>query len=301
VQLRHLLQNWPLQIRTHYPEAWPETIRGLVIHSARWNNAMLGVIDPFRSYTQKQRDHFTQILRNYGFGEPDASRACFSSEQAVTLLREDAMTPYRGNSGSASLNDCHIHHLQLPVALFRAHGAATCTMRVTLSYFVAPNPSSSNHTLGSRYCYSGCLLRFRVKHKDEDVNAFKQHVSREAIENELQNDETRNLNDPSWALGAKLRGKAGSIVHDVWQGSAADLAQMDYIAVFPVKGWWASRSFPNETLWYHCHRRSIRYSLIVSIEISADVPLYTAISNLIGIPIDLETNGDDIKSGPQAR
>jgi len=262
---------------------------------------MLGVIDPFRSYTQKQRDHFTQILRNYGFGEPNASRAYFSSEQAVTLLREDTITPYQGNSSSAKLNDCHIHHLQLPVALLRDHGAATCTMRVTLSYFVAPNPSSSNFTRGSRYRYGGCLLRFRVKHKDEDVTAFKQHVSREVIESEPQNDEKRNLNDPSWALGTKLRGKAGSIVHDIWRGSAADLAQMDHIAVFPVKGWWAIRTFPKETPWYHCHLRSIRYSLIVSIEILADVPLYTEISNLIGIPIDLETNGGDIKSDSQAR
>jgi hypothetical protein len=95
------------------------------------------------------------------------------------------------------------------------------------------------------------------------------------------------LNDQSWALGAKLRGKAGSIVQDAWQGSAADLAQMDRIAVFPVKGWWASRSFPNGTAWHRCHRRSIRYSLIASIEISADVPLYAEISNLVGVPIDV--------------
>lgn len=277
------------QIRASYPDYWPETIRGLVVHSARWSNAMLEGIDPFSSYTREERTRFMQVLRSYGFGEPDSSRARFSSGQAVTLLREDTITPYRGAAGSATLNDCHIHRLQLPVALLRDHGSATCTMRVTLSYFAAPNPSSSNRIPGSRYRYGGCLLRFRVRHKDEDETAFERRVSRDAAEAEQQVGEPRNLNDQSWALGAKLRGKAGSIVQDAWQGSAADLAQMDRIAVFPVKGWWASRSFPNGTAWHRCQRRSIRYSLIASIEISADVPLYAEISNLIGVPIDLGT------------
>jgi hypothetical protein len=115
-------------------------------------------------------------------------------------------------------------------------------------------------------------------------------VAREAEEEEEVNDdpegEAESLNDRSWALGPKLRGKAGSIVHDVWQGSAADLAQMDRIAVFPAKGWWASRSFRPESPWHRCHRRSIRYSLILSIEVSADVPIYTEIRNLLQIPVE---------------
>jgi hypothetical protein len=281
------------EIYARNPTYWPETIRGLLVHSARWSGVMLDGVNPFRPFTRQERAKFVGVLRTYGFGEPDSKRASYSSEQAVTLIREDTLVPYEGNAGQAKLKDCHIHDLKLPSGLLREQGEVTCTMRVTLSYFTAPNPSASNRIPGSRYRYGGCLLRFRVRHKDEDQATFERRVAREAEEGEEVNDdqdgEAESLNDRSWALGPKLRGKAGSIVHDVWQGSAADLAQMDRIAVFPAKGWWASRSFKRESPWHRCHRRPIRYSLIVSIEVSADVAIYTAIRNLLQIPIDLET------------
>ena len=267
-----------------YPTYWPETIRGLLVHSARWNEVMLAGINPFRSYTKSERARLVTMLRTFGYGEPNVNRACYSSEQAVTLLREDTITPYHGAAGAAGLSDCHIHQLRLPSALLREQGNVTCTMRVTLSYFTAPNPSASNRIPGSRYRYGGCLLRFRVRHKDEDEATFERQVSREAAEDE----ELESLADTAWALGSRLRGKAGSLVHDVWQGNAADLAQMDRIGVYPVKGWWASKSFRVGSPWHRCHLRSIRYSLIVSIEISANVPIYTEIRNLLAVPVDLD-------------
>jgi hypothetical protein len=163
-------------------------------------------------------------------------------------------------------------------------------MRVTLSYFTAPNPSASNRIPGSRYRYGGCLLRFKVKHKHQPEEDFMNRIS-EDVEAEDEGDEEADLlfkgaSDPGWALGDKLRGKSGSLVQDVWRGSAADLAAMDSIAVFPVKGWWASRSMPAESPWHRCHKRKIRYSLVVSVETEADIPLYNEISNLISVTLD---------------
>jgi hypothetical protein len=129
---------------------------------------MLDGVNPFRPFTRQERVRFVSVLRTYGFGEPDSKRASYSSEQAVTLIREDMLVPYEGNAGQAKLKDCHIHDLKLPSGLLREQGEVTCTMRVTLSYFTAPNPSASNRIPGSRYRYGGCLLRFRVRHKDED-------------------------------------------------------------------------------------------------------------------------------------
>jgi hypothetical protein len=276
------------QLIALYPEYWPETIRGLLVHSARWSAAMLGNIDPFRPYTKAERARFIALLRSFGFGEPDTARARYSSQQSVTLLREDTIIPYQGTAGAAALNQCHVHRLSLPAELLRQHGDVTCTMRVTLSYFTAPNPSANNRIPGSRYRYGGALLRFKVRHKDETEAAFERKVSGEAGEQDDEGDDTENLYDQSWALGAKLRGKAGSLVHDVWQGSAADLAHMDRIAVFPAKGWWAAKSFPAGSPWHRCHLKPIRYSLIISIEVSADIPIYTEISNLLQIPVDVE-------------
>lgn len=248
---------------------------------------MLAGIDPFRAFTKETRAGFVEILRTYGFGEPDFRRAEHSSEQAVTLLREDTLQPYDGGAGNATLKDCHIHLLGLPKTLLRDQLDARCTLRVTLSYFTPPNPGSNNRIGGSRYRYAGSLLRFRVRHKDEDEDAFERQVSKEAMEEADEEDELQGLSDPAWALGTKLRGKAGSLVQDIWRGSAADLAQMDRIAVFPAKGWWAARSFKTGP-WHKCHRRSLRYSLIVSVEIEADVPLYTAIRTELDIPLDVE-------------
>ncbi|OYW71386.1 MAG: hypothetical protein B7Z37_27950 [Verrucomicrobia bacterium 12-59-8] len=284
-----LAAHMAASILAAYPHLKPETVRGLLVHSARWSDTMLAGLNPHRAFTRQTREQFNQLLRCYGYGEPDASRASHSSEQEVTLLREDELTPYKGSAGGASLNECHVHRLMLPAGLLRDLGHPTCTMRVTLSYFTAPNPSASNRIPGSRYRYGGALLRFRVRHKDESEEVFMQHVSAEANEDDDEAEEgaePESLNDRAWALGPKLRGKGGSLIQDVWQGNAADLASMNLIAVYPVKGWWASRSFPRDSPWHRCHKKPLPYSLIVSVEVSADIPLYTEIQTLISAPLD---------------
>ncbi|HTI71881.1 MAG TPA: S8 family peptidase [Candidatus Limnocylindria bacterium] len=270
------------EIIAEYPGLWLETVRGLIVHSARWNEAMLCGLDPHHSGVT---ENVKRLLRRYGFGEPNVARARACSQNQVTLFRQDQFTPYGGSAGAATINDCHIHHLRLPNSLLQRLGATTCTLRVTLSYFLAPNPSASNRIPGSRYRYGGSPLRFRVRHKDDSVDNFLSLVSRESNDSDDNDIEAESNNDPAWALGPKLRGKSGSLIQDVWRGAAVDLVTMDRIAVFPVKGWWASRSFPAGSLWHRCHRRQIRYSLIVSIETIADVPLYTEISNLISVPV----------------
>lgn len=88
--------------------------------------------------------------------------------------------------------------------------------------------------------------------------------------------------DPKWMFGSRSVA-AGSLHCDVWQGSAADLAARDWIAVFSVSGWWryrkAQERFDSEG----------RYALILSITAQdVEVELYTEIANLIGIGIATE-------------
>lgn len=86
----------------------------------------------------------------------------------------------------------------------------------------------------------------------------------------------------SAAFGAEERGEPKRLIIV----SAGNVPIFD-IDVFPAKGWWAARSFKTGP-WHKCHRRSLRYSLIVSVEIEADVPLYTAIRTELDIPLDVE-------------
>ncbi len=78
----------------------------------------------------------------------------------------------------------------------------------------------------------------------------------------------------------------GSIHSDVWEGSAAELAERGFIGVYPVIGWWRERHHLNR--W----QQGARYSLVVSIETPrTDVDLYVPVTALIetGIPIEIST------------
>jgi hypothetical protein len=63
---------------------------------------------------------------------------------------------------------------------------------------------------------------------------------------------------------------------------------MGQVAVFPAKGWWATRKFPEGHEWHNCHKRQIRYSLIVSLESEQELPLYTTIENLISVQAEVQ-------------
>lgn len=281
------------ELTARYPTIRPETVRGLLVHSARWNDVMLDGINPHRPYTHRanSRAKFIQMLRCFGYGEPDSSRCNFSAGHAVTMIREDQLQPYALKQGSVKLKDCHVHLLPWPKELLQQNFASTIRLRVTLSYFTAPNPSANNALGSSRYRYGGCLLRFLFRHKDESVERFEARLKSTAREHDENGNEPAPnqtiSTDTGWALGGKLCGKGGSLVHDVWEGSAAQLLTMDRIAVYPAKGWWAvNRKFPEDDRWHNCFNFPIRYSLIVSLEAQQDIPLYSEIANLIQVPLE---------------
>lgn len=59
------------QIMADNPELWPESVRGLMVHSARWTTAME---QQFREVKQNKSKRL-QILRRYGYGVPSLERA----------------------------------------------------------------------------------------------------------------------------------------------------------------------------------------------------------------------------------
>jgi hypothetical protein len=66
-----------LDIRNAYPDLWTETIRGLLVHSARWSEAMLGLVDPRRAGSTEA---VQRIVRVFGFGIQNAQRSILSGE-----------------------------------------------------------------------------------------------------------------------------------------------------------------------------------------------------------------------------
>lgn len=273
------------------PGFWPETYRGLMVHSARWNPAAHVGWDPHQSGNATR---IQNLVRDYGFGEPFGERLLGSGESGVSMIIQDTIQPYdpESKAGEARLHHFHLHDLPWPKRLFDRHRDVELTLRVTLSYFIQPSPGTRCWLKSQKYRYGSHLLRFTFKRSTESDRQFQNFLEKRIKEEEEQDDlitepKGRAPADAKWALGPKLGGKSGSLVQDVWKGSPAELAEMGQVAVFPAKGWFATRSFKKGHEFFKCHQWPVRYSLIVSIDAEQEIGLYTAVSNMIGIPVDI--------------
>ncbi|GAA5481314.1 hypothetical protein Hsar01_00521 [Haloferula sargassicola] len=271
------------RLQERYPELWPETIRGLVVHSARWTARMLNGRDPHRMSAMETKE----LLRQVGWGEPDERRALASAESAATIVCENELQPFHKVGSSIATKDWHIHSLPWPTELLLGAEEADVTLRITLSYFIEPNPGSRAQPTRGRYRYANCGLRFEVKGPTDSNFAFQSGLNARTTAEEEDDGSSSELADRSgWVLGTQGRRIEGSLHQDVWRGPAAYLARMDQIAVLPVTGWWRTRKFPEGHECHDCHERRIRYSLIVSMESETNLPIYSTISTLIGVPVE---------------
>lgn len=255
-------------IRAAYPDAWDETIRALMVHSARWTPPMQARLDRTSSRTERE-----QHLRRYGYGVPVEAIAVRSAQDALTLIAEGQITPFSGGT----MNEMQLHSLPWPLDVLSDLGNVESRLRITLSYFVEPNPGRRGWRKRHQYASHG--LRFEVKTPTESIAEFRRRINqRVRDENE---DKTTSVGDaPDWFLGPVLRSK-GSLHHDVWNGTAADLAQRGVVAVYPVSGWWKDQKSV---------ARACRYSLVISIELpETEIDIYSPVANQIRVPIEIPT------------
>lgn len=256
-----------------YPNLWPETIRGLVVHSARWTAAMC------ERFPGDAKSVVQQRLRCYGYGVPDLGTALYSAENSATLLFEGHLQPYKLDGSGVKTKEMHVHELPWPQEVLENLGEEIVRMRVTLSYFVEPSPGRRGWTRRHRYASHG--LRFDAKRPTETLDHFLQRLTDTANED---GDETPTATTQSqpWVVGTNARSQ-GSIHCDWWEGTATDLAASGFLAVYPVTGWWRERK--------HLERwgSNARYGLIITLETDADVELYTAIQNVATVQTEITT------------
>ena len=267
------------QVMTVYPELWPETIRALIVHSAEWTSAMKRQFLPATGYPSK-RD-YQNLLRRCGFGVPDINRALWTVGNSLTMVVEESLQPFeRKTNSQPTLRDMHLHSLPWPRAELEKLGETQLEMRVTLSYFIQPNPSRRG--VRSRYRYESHGLRFDVKRPHESTDAFRKRINL-AARNEDEGTRRTNYGDPSWLIGTQNRHR-GSLHSDIWRGTAADLASRGVIAVYPTAGWWKTRPALER------FDQSARYALVISIRApEVDVDLYTEVANQIAARVQVET------------
>ncbi len=265
------------RLMAEYPELRMETIRGLVVHSSGWTSAMKQQF--LTNPDNPSKGDVARLIRHCGFGQPNLSDALWSIENSLTLICEDSVYPFmREGSNAPKLRDMKLHRLPWPLIELEALGEIEVEMRVTLSYFIEPNPS--NRGVKSRYRYESHGLRFEVKRPYESDDEFRHRINLAARDAE-EGSSTSSGDDPNWVLGSRYRHR-GSLHSDIWKGPAADLASRGILAVFPVSGWWKTR--PK----LKCYDRRVEYSLLVSIRApEVDVELYTAIKNQVKVSVEV--------------
>lgn len=262
------------RIMAAMPRRWPETIRALIIHSAEWTPAMR---QQFDNATLEQ--HKRSLLRKYGYGVPDFERAVLSAVNDLTLIAEDEIEPFWKDGSSIKTRNMNLHDFPWPRTQLEELGATEVELRVTLSYFIEPNPGERGWL--RRHRYASHALRFEVKRALESVDEFRRRINAAAVAEEEGSVPVLTATD-KWRLG-RIR-NVGSIHSDYWRGTAAELAQRSAIGVYPIGGWW------KESFQHKRYSRRVRYALIVSIRATnAAVDIYTPVQTQITVPTEITT------------
>lgn len=273
-----LASNFAGKLQTRYPHLWAESIRGLIVHSAKWTSCME------MQFPVGNRSDMERRLRHCGYGVPSEERAFYSTENGLTYIAQEILQPFIKDRGdnSPKINEMHFFELPWPREILEQLAEINVTMRITLSYFIEPAPGEIGWK--DKYRYASCGLRFDINNEGEDQRAFQLRINKllEAEENE-----ERGINDSTrWLIGADNRNK-GSIHSDELRLTAAQLATCNLIAVFPIGGWWKTRTNLKQ------YNNKIRYSLIVSLDTPIEnIDLYnivkTRIETLVNASIGIE-------------
>ncbi|WP_264048929.1 hypothetical protein [Methylobacterium flocculans] len=192
-------------------------------------------------------------IGRFGWGVPNETRLFESAGNALTLMLEDSLEPYRrGDGSSLPLKEMKYFKLPWPEDALRALGATQVEMRCTLSYFIEPDLHAVARDRMERY--PSHRLRFDVKRYGEDDAQARARVNTQADEG----DAVEDTSDDGWILGSFSRHR-GTLHHDIWSGPAHRLVERGGLSVLPVRGWWG------DTRRFDRDGRSVNFSLVVSI------------------------------------
>jgi hypothetical protein len=255
-----------MKVGATYPSLWPETVRALVVHSAEWTTTMKRRFADVGT-AKKARE---SLVRRYGFGVPDAARATRSASDALTLVLQDSIRPFE----EGKLREMHVHDLPWPTEALEDLADAPVRLRVTLSYFIEPNPGRRGWR--KRYRYASHGLRFDLKQASETDEEFNKRLNKSAID--AEEERPTSGSDDDWYLGPQARNR-GSLHADFWNGTAAELAARGKLAIYPVTGWW--KELPKKDR----SKFGANYGLIVSIETPVQTAdLWTPVAQQVQLP-----------------
>lgn len=263
-----LASKFAAELYVAYPTLKPETIRALIVHSADWTSEMLSN----RSIRQLSSLEKEKLLAHVGYGVPNIHTARYSANNSLSMIIERTLTPFKLDGSLVKTNEFHLFSLPWPVDVLQELLGTVVKFKITLSYFIEPNPGNRQYELSASYKSHG--LRFKMINPNESEVAFRGRISRTFREDGYVGEGVDN-----WILGSQLRDK-GSIHKDIWEGTAADLATRNRVAVYPIGGWWKNRKKLER------YNNSVNYSLVMTIETpSIDTDIFTPVLNQVSIEV----------------
>nr|WP_276510269.1 S8 family peptidase [Longimicrobium terrae] len=239
------------------PDLRPETIRGLVVHSASWTPQMV-----------RQLPNRDERLALCGYGVPDFRFAASCARERATVVVEDRLpSAVRNETPGEPRFRRTMKLFRLPVPDGLLLDTPEAELRVTLSYFPEPNKLA-------RTQYRGLDLRWEMQGPTETEDEFHSRVN---VLSRGGAPRPRAGGGFPWMIGKQRRSK-GTVQSDRWTGPGSYLAGSKWLAVYPVLGWW--------------ERRGLRYvempfSLIVTVRVGAGIDVYTPIETAINVEVQV--------------
>lgn len=252
------------------PKLRPETVRGLVVHSASW--------------TDQMEEHFESLddrMRICGYGVPDGNFARWCARERATVIIEDAMPnavivekprkepPKRkGTSPTIPTPERIAQFFRLPLdeETLLAHDQDV-ELRVTLSYFAEVE-------IYRRRAYRGLDLRWDMQGPQEREEAFRWRINKKVRESSTEQYKSKSF---KWDIGPDRRAQ-GTVQSDRWTGKASLLAGSKLIAVMPVGGWWDQ--------YVATRTKELPFSLIVSVR-TTGLDVYSLVEIGLTPPIEV--------------
>jgi hypothetical protein len=105
-------------ISAEYPALWPEAIRALIVHSARWTERMEAEFWTGATATARRN----KLLRHCGYGVPSLERALWSASDSLTLIVQDRLQPFEKTKDGVKTRDMHLHALPWPLEALQQLG-----------------------------------------------------------------------------------------------------------------------------------------------------------------------------------
>jgi len=259
-------------VATQYPDFWPETLKGLIVHHAEWTPQQIARFCSDDSPGARQ-----DLLRAVGWGVPNEQSCVSSARNHVCLVAQERIQPYRQEKSKGKMKELKIFALPWPKAVLADLHDTEVTLKVTLCYFIEPSPSKRGWL--NRYRYASHGLRFDLRRLNESTEEFNKRVNAEMLE---ANEKIEGPEDEGWFLKHRLR-TIGSTHSDQWTGPAVNLLSRDLIAVYPVVGWWRENVDRG-----HCSEQA-RFSLILSLKVQSEaINLYAPIQAELAIPLSAQ-------------